>query len=308
LVSSLYDLNEKLLINYRLCEKRNERLGLINQKEYLKTGDTLIMDRGYYSKGLLHFLNEMEVKVIFRMKKDSLMVKKMIEKGQTSMRTRVVYKGQLIPFRIIAYTVANNMNDNENNNRNNNDDDNNNDNEIDNEGYDDDNDDDDNYDDEAIENDDEKDNENDNIYYLGTTIMNHTVSYFKNLYWQRWAIETNFRESKYLLSLKNILSKKPDRVRQDIYSHNILFLIHSFFKKHIQKGLPPNKFINSKNLFIVLMERILYPMLYQNMTENQKAIIQKMCTGLRKNLILKKPNRHYKRIRIKPIGKWYHLP
>ena len=59
------------------------------------------MDSGYYSKGLLYFLNEMGVKVIFRMKKNSLMVKKMIEKGQNSMRTRVVYKGQLYRFPLL---------------------------------------------------------------------------------------------------------------------------------------------------------------------------------------------------------------
>ena len=49
-------------------------------------------------------------------------------------------------------------------------------------------------------------------YYLGTTIMNHKIEYFKNIYWKRWTLETNFRESKYLLSLDNILSKNENKI------------------------------------------------------------------------------------------------
>jgi hypothetical protein len=53
---------------------------------------------------------------------------------------------------------------------------------------------------------------NNKKYFLGTTIMNKTVAYFKDIYWKRWSVEINFRESKYLLSLNNILSKNINNV------------------------------------------------------------------------------------------------
>ena len=58
LVSSLFDINKKMLINYRLCKKYNERKALMSQIGYLKPNDILIMDRGYYSKQLLFFLDD----------------------------------------------------------------------------------------------------------------------------------------------------------------------------------------------------------------------------------------------------------
>jgi len=252
LISSLFDLNNKILINYRLCTNHNERKGLIDQMKYLKPGDIIIMDRGYYSENLLFLLNDKGLHPIFRLKKSMLVVKQIIEKGQTSMNTNIVRNNKSIKFRIVTYTI------------------------------------------------------NDNKYYLGTTIMNHTVSYFKDLYWKRWSVEINFRESKYLLSLNNILSRNQIKVRQDIYIHNILFLIHSFIKNHIQKTLPSDKFINTKNLFSMIINKILYPVLYNEITVSTKEMIERICSGLSKSLAIKDPNRHYERVRIKPIGKWYY--
>ena len=253
LISSLYDLNEKILINYRLCKEFDEREGLMGQLKYLKSGDTLIMDRGYYSGDLLWSLNKMGVHVIFRMKKNMLMVKQIIEKGQMSMNTTVSINGVSIPFRIIAYQV------------------------------------------------------NDNDYFLGTTIMNHKVNYFVNLYWERWGIETHFRDSKYLLSLSNILSRDPNKVQQDIYSHHILFLFNSFFKNHIQKLLPAGKYVNSKNMLCMITQRIIQLILYDKMTTATKEVIEKICTGLLKSPVIKTPDRHYERIRKNPIGQWYYI-
>ena len=192
LISSLFDVNKKLLINYSLTSNRNERQGLVDQLEYLKVGDILIMDRGYFSKDLLHTLHKFGIDVIFRMKKNSYLVKQLKYKNQTSMKTRIYYGNKIISFRIIMYNIGNKK------------------------------------------------------YYLGTTIMNKTVSYFKDLYWKRWRIEINFRESKYLLSLRNLMSRNINCIQQDVYSHNILFIIHSYFKNQLNQCLPKEKSINSK--------------------------------------------------------------
>ena len=163
LISSLFDVNKNLLINYNLC--KNERSGLIYQMKYLYEGDILLLDRGYYSRYLLSLFNDNKIDVIFRMKKNSILIKKLIKKGQNNMYTKIFYNKKLIRFRILTYEI------------------------------------------------------NDKKFFLGTTIMNHKINYFKNLYWKRWNIEIHFRESKYLCSLSNILSKNKNAVLQNICAH-----------------------------------------------------------------------------------------
>lgn len=221
LISSLYDIERKMVINYNLFKEHNERAALMEQINYLKPNDILIMDRGYFSKKLLFDLNSKGIKVLFRMKTNSLLVTEMLDKGQTSMITTIIYDKEKIKFRIMTYKI------------------------------------------------DDKD------YFLGTTIMNKTISYFKDLYWKRWRIETNFRESKYLLSLNNIQSKSINKVQQDIYSHNILFIICSYFKNQLEKLLPENKFINTTNLLYVIVSNLLYFMLYKKLTPSIKKTLIK---------------------------------
>ena len=221
LITSLFDINKKLVINYNLRNDRNERNGLMDQVEYLREGDILVMDRGYFSRKLIIFFNKLKIDVIMRMMDNSLLVKEMIKKGQTSMITKITDKDETIRFRIITYKI------------------------------------------------------NDKDYYLGTTIMNKTIPYFKDIYWKRWSIEINFRESKYFLSLSQLLSKSINKIQQDIYCHNILFIIHSYLKNQLQLDMPVDKFINSKNLMYLIINNLLYPLIYQNMTSpNKKNLIK----------------------------------
>lgn len=155
------------------------------------------------------------------MKTNSLLIKKLIDKGQTSMKTLINHNDTQIKFRIVTYKI------------------------------------------------------DDVDYFLGTTIMNHTPAYFKNIYWRRWNLETNFRESKYVLSLNKILSRSENKVQQDIYCHCILFLISSYFKNCIQQTLPTNKFINSKNLMYLLVEEFLHTLMYVKITKNIKKNLKK---------------------------------
>lgn len=221
LVSSVYDISNDMLINYRLHKRNDERAALMKQMNYLRKGDILIMDRGYYSKKLLSALVEKGIEVVFRMQVSSLLIKELIKKGQESMKTSINYNDKEIAIRIITYKI------------------------------------------------------NDVDYYLLTTIMNHTPAYFKELYWQRWNLETNFRESKYVLSMNNILSRSENKVQQDIYSHSILFLVLSYFKKCIQESLPLDKFINSKNLMYLVVEKILYIIMYKKITKKTKKNLKK---------------------------------
>src|SRR5579883_3285730 len=66
LISSLIDVEREILINYNLCVHKDERLALRKQFCYLREGDILIMDRGYFSYDLLYELYMLGVKPLFR--------------------------------------------------------------------------------------------------------------------------------------------------------------------------------------------------------------------------------------------------
>ena len=75
LVSGIYDINNSIPINYKLFEIKDERSALKSQLKYLKKGDTLVMDRGYFSDELVVTLKKQGYDTICRMKGNSKYVK-----------------------------------------------------------------------------------------------------------------------------------------------------------------------------------------------------------------------------------------
>lgn len=49
------------------------------------------------------------------------------------------------------------------------------------------------------------------------------INRIKELYFMRWGIETSFRDLKYTSGIVNLLSKKDDLIRQEIYASLIMF-------------------------------------------------------------------------------------
>ncbi len=78
LISCLYDVELQIPINYKLSNKTNERSLLIDQFQYLKKNDILIADSGFYSNEVINKLFSNNINFIFRLKKNYLNVKKMI--------------------------------------------------------------------------------------------------------------------------------------------------------------------------------------------------------------------------------------
>jgi hypothetical protein len=65
LISSLFDIDNKMLINYKLYKKHDERSALMKQINYLRKGDIVIMDRGYYGKNFYFFSMKKKSKLFF---------------------------------------------------------------------------------------------------------------------------------------------------------------------------------------------------------------------------------------------------
>ena len=79
IISGLYDINKKIIINYNHSINKNEREAFIEQFKYIRKGDTLIFDRGYYSEELVNLLIKKNVDYIFRVKNNLSYVKYLTE-------------------------------------------------------------------------------------------------------------------------------------------------------------------------------------------------------------------------------------
>lgn len=75
-LGSLYDITNKIPINYQLSKSFNERQILIEQLKYVNKYDTLIMDGGYYSADLINILIDREINFIFRLRCNNALIKK----------------------------------------------------------------------------------------------------------------------------------------------------------------------------------------------------------------------------------------
>jgi hypothetical protein len=104
MVSSLFDVINEIPINYSVFKHMNEADALIDQLKYLNKGDILIMDRKYFSYKLLRILNKHKIKVIFRMKKNFNLNKKL---RNNDVIQKMNCNGIKIKFRIISYKIGN---------------------------------------------------------------------------------------------------------------------------------------------------------------------------------------------------------
>lgn len=99
-------MSKKTPINYTIFKNKNERIALETQSVYLKFGDILIMDRGYYSIKLLAFLTKLGIKVIFRLPQNLNIVKYFINNPKKMTYTTTINSDNLkIKFRIIKYII-----------------------------------------------------------------------------------------------------------------------------------------------------------------------------------------------------------
>ena len=144
----------------------------------------------------------------------------------------------------------------------------------------------------------------DTEYYLCTTIYNKSINYFIDLYWKRWKVETNFKQSKYDLSMLQLKSKNKNSINQDISIHNFIFIIAAYLKFLIQKDLDETLKINMKNMLNTTINELLYLLIYKTTT---KSTINKIIRILEitKGVTVKiHNNRKYERVRKRPSTKW----
>lgn len=226
---NLYDINNKIPINYYLIKTRNEREAFRNQIKYLRNGDTVIFDRGYYSYDLVEKLEIINVNYIFRLKSN----KKEVQYMKINNIVDHTFINKNIKNRIINYRV---------------------------------------------------DNSEDEYYLL--TNLTCSIDELKDLYWKRWQIEIHFKESKYNLSLKTINLKTENSLIQEIYIHNLIFILYYYFKFDIDNSVLKSKYkINNKAGIKIFSENIIYLLIYNKITNKCFEKINKIINVIVMNVV-----------------------
>lgn len=105
LISCLYDIENMLPISYLFSEIKNEVFALKSQIDYLRPGDTLVLDRNYYSRELVVFFHSRGIDVICRLKENLKAVQIIKEENMTVYQTNIKNFKQNIPFTIFHYTI-----------------------------------------------------------------------------------------------------------------------------------------------------------------------------------------------------------
>lgn len=100
-------------------------------------------------------------------------------------------------------------------------------------------------------------------------MLDSSISELKELYKQRWSIETHFtcyadKEAKYNTSLNNLTSKNLNNVLKDLYFHNFIYILYPHFN-NITNNISNNENyrLNNKLCIEIFAHDILYIVLYK---------------------------------------------
>ena len=69
--SLLYDIDYGFPVHAIISENTDERQAAMQHMDYIKTGDVVVLDRGYYSKALFEAFSDKGIHVVFRMKSNT---------------------------------------------------------------------------------------------------------------------------------------------------------------------------------------------------------------------------------------------
>jgi DDE family transposase len=107
LINSIYDVTNQMVLDFSVCKHENERQAFYEQLPYLKKGDIILLDRGYYSESLIKNLSERKIDFVFRCPNNNLLFKG-LELNETRIEERDINYGGVITktsFRVFRYDV-----------------------------------------------------------------------------------------------------------------------------------------------------------------------------------------------------------
>ncbi len=295
LMSTLYHLGSGLIYDCILSPDKSERSCLLAHIKQLSVGDTLVVDRGYFSYLILVKAIEKGIHLICRMQSGN--VNKAVQRFWESDSTDeiVTYQPSIavkyeskkqgydielkpIQLRLIKYIIE------------------------------------------------------DETYVCCTTLLDqqqYPLTDFPSVYHGRWGIEELYKISKIFIDVEDFHSKSERGIKQECYAHVLLINLARIFESETDKQLPPtssctrktnkdgeglknsywqdfcgeikNIKINFKNCLLVI-GRSLEKLLFSTNENNDLATILNSIARVRQKI---RPGRHTPRQSRKPTKKWH---
>lgn len=144
-------------------------------------------------------------------------------------------------------------------------------------------------------------------YYLATSDMKLSENELKYYYWKRWLIEIHFRFAKYNLSLSNINLHTEHSLFFDLYMHQFIFIVISYFENLIRKYLPDNMKVNITLMLCIFTNRMLKYLVYKELNNDNINEMSNICEIIKTEAIPIIKERIYPRRRVSPTSKWCHF-
>ena len=109
------------------------------------------------------------------------------------------------------------------------------------------------------------------------------------------------------MSLNTINLKTENSLKQEIYIHNLIFLLYYYFKLDIDNPILKSKYkINNKTGIKLFSENIIYLLIYNKITSKCFEKINKILNIICINIVYIQLNKKkYERKRIRLYAKWY---
>jgi NADH:ubiquinone oxidoreductase subunit K len=140
------------------------------------------------------------------------------------------------------------------------------------------------------------------LTYLITNLINRNARTLTNYYALRWGVETDFRKCKYDVMYNKLRSKTEKQIMIDVKILNFIgILIASLESVGV---IDRKKKINTKNVIEILHNRLLHPIIYEEMTPEMLNNIFRIVSIVLAVTELVRKNRIHKRIRVSPSTKW----
>lgn len=121
----------------------------------------------------------------------------------------------------------------------------------------------------------------------------------KEIYRQRWGIEISYHKLKESMLITNISSSKDTIIKQEIYSHmmvyNIVESIAIETENQINQDDYKYKMQVNFNMAIGFTKRALIKILIEDDMDRREEMMEKLCNNILKNIVPIRPNRHYDR-------------
>lgn len=154
---------------------------------------------------------------------------------------------------------------------------------------------------------------NDNLYILCTTLTDankYNLDFLKKLYHERWQIEEFYKILNHNLGFKKSKAKTLNTLQQEMYAKLIIIAISRIIrmfslKCHIK--LKSNEAINFNDCMKITMNGIFKSLIYDPIHINTSREICRHIQIVRKSTVKCEPNRHYNRIAVRTVYKWYYL-